>query len=73
MSNSRRKRTNTSVPAPNPSIDPGSPQSEPRSKEFGCLMRSLPILPGMPSPIPGSSKRSQGKTPRNSDHSPKPS
>ena len=54
---------------PNPTTDAGSQQSEPRSKEFGCILRSLPILPGMPSPIPGSSIISRSKTPPGSDSS----
>ena len=62
----------TSVKTPNPTTDAASQQSKLRSKEFGCLLRSLPILPG-PGPIPGSSKISRSKTPPSSDSSMTPS
>ena len=61
-----------SVKTPNPTTDAGSQQSEPRSKELGCLLRSLLILPG-PGPIPGSSKIAQSKIPPSSDSSSTPS
>ena len=62
----------TPAKTPNPTTDAGLQESKPRSKEFGCLLRSLPILPG-PGPIPGSSKIAQSKIPPSSDSSSTPS
>ncbi len=62
----------TPAKTPNPTTDAGSQQSEPRSKEFGCLLRFLQILPG-PGPIPGSSNIAQSKIPPSSDSSSTPS
>ena len=70
MAGSRRKRAITFVPVPKHIMDADSQQRGPMSSGLTCVKRSMPILPGMPSPIPGSSKYSQGKTPPSSASSP---
>ena len=62
----------TRAKTPNPTTDAGLQESKPRSKEFGYLLRFLPIFPG-PGPIPGSSKIAQSKIPPSSDSSSTPS
>ena len=61
MAKSRRTRPDISLPAPRPMMDPDSPKSEPRSREFVCLLRSLPILPETPEPIPVPRHTRKGK------------
>jgi hypothetical protein len=68
---SRRKPMTASVPAPKPIMDADSKPLAPMSQGLTCVKRSLPILPGMPSPIPGSSIISRSKTPLSSGSSSK--
>jgi len=73
MSGSRRKRAITFVPVPKHITDADWQQRGPMSSGLTCVKRSMPMLPGTPEPIPGSSKRSQRKTPLSSPSLPKPS